>query len=51
MAVRIESLNEKKLRAELEEAGKLCGIRNRYIARRGDPAYGICRCDVEGKIS
>jgi len=50
MAVR-RALNEKKLRAELEEAGKaLRHSQSLYRALVENPAYGICRCDVEGKF-
>jgi diguanylate cyclase (GGDEF)-like protein/PAS domain S-box-containing protein len=50
MAVR-RALNEKKLRAELEEAGKaLRHSQSLYRALVENPAYGICRCDAEGKI-
>lgn len=50
MAVR-RVLNEKKLRAELEEAGKaLRHSQSLYRALVENPAYGICRCDAEGKI-
>ena len=44
-------LNERKLRAELEEAGKaLRHSQSLYRALVENPAYGICRCDVEGKF-
>jgi diguanylate cyclase (GGDEF)-like protein/PAS domain S-box-containing protein len=44
-------LNEKKLRTELEEAGKaLCHSQSLYRALVENPAYGICRCDAEGKF-
>ena len=50
MAVR-RALNEKKLRAELEEAGKaLRHSQSLYRALVENPAYGICRCNVEGKF-
>jgi len=50
MAVR-RALNERKLRAELEEAEKaLRHSQSLYRALVENPAYGICRCDVEGKI-
>jgi diguanylate cyclase (GGDEF)-like protein/PAS domain S-box-containing protein len=50
MAVR-RVLNEKELRAELEEAGKaLRHSQSLYRALVENPAYGICRCDVEGKF-
>jgi len=50
MAVR-RALNERKLRAELEEAGKaLRHSQSLYRALVENPAYGICRCDPEGKI-
>jgi diguanylate cyclase (GGDEF)-like protein/PAS domain S-box-containing protein len=42
-------LNEKKLRAELEEVGKaLRHSQSLYRALVQNPAYGICRCDTEG---
>jgi diguanylate cyclase (GGDEF)-like protein/PAS domain S-box-containing protein len=48
MAVR-RLLNEKKLRAELEEAGKaLRHSQSLYRALLENPAYGICRCDSAG---
>jgi diguanylate cyclase (GGDEF)-like protein/PAS domain S-box-containing protein len=48
MVVR-RALNEKKLRAELEEAGKaLRHSQSLYRALVENPAYGICRCDAEG---
>src|SRR5229473_7826624 len=51
MAVR-RVLNEKKLRAELEEAGKaLRHSQSLYRALVDNPAYGICRCDAEGRFS
>jgi diguanylate cyclase (GGDEF)-like protein len=44
-------LNEKKLRAELKEAGKaLRHSQSLYRALVENPAYGICRCDEEGKF-
>ena len=50
MAVR-RALNERKLRAELEDAGKaLRHSQSLYRALVENPAYGICRCDAEGKI-
>jgi diguanylate cyclase (GGDEF)-like protein/PAS domain S-box-containing protein len=50
MAVR-RVLNEKKLRGELEEAGKaLRHSQSLYRALVENPAYGICRCDPEGKF-
>jgi diguanylate cyclase (GGDEF)-like protein/PAS domain S-box-containing protein len=50
MAVR-RVLNERKLRAELEEAGKaLRDSQSLYQALVENPAYGICRCDAEGKF-
>jgi diguanylate cyclase (GGDEF)-like protein/PAS domain S-box-containing protein len=50
MAVR-RVLNEKKLRTELEEAGKaLRHSQSLYRALVENPAYGICRCDAEGKF-
>jgi diguanylate cyclase (GGDEF)-like protein/PAS domain S-box-containing protein len=50
MAVR-RVLNEKKLRAELEEAGKaLRHSQSLYRALVENPAYGICRCDAKGKF-
>jgi diguanylate cyclase (GGDEF)-like protein/PAS domain S-box-containing protein len=50
MAVR-RVLNEKKLRAELEEAGKaLRHSQSLYRALVENPAYGICRCDVKGRF-
>jgi len=50
MAVR-RVLNEKKLRAELEEAGKaLRHSQSLYRALVENPAYGICRCDTEGRF-
>src|SRR5208282_6884267 len=50
MAVR-RALNEKKLRVELEEAEKaLRHSQSLYRALVENPAYGICRCDAEGKI-
>jgi diguanylate cyclase (GGDEF)-like protein/PAS domain S-box-containing protein len=50
MAVR-RILNEKKLRAELEEAGKaLRHSQSLYRALVENPAYGICRCDSEGRF-
>jgi len=50
MAVR-RVLNEQKLRAELEEAGKaLRHSQSLYRALVDNPAYGICRCDAEGRI-
>jgi PAS domain S-box-containing protein len=50
MAVR-RALNETKLRAELEDAEKaLRHSQSLYRALVENPAYGICRCDAEGKI-
>jgi diguanylate cyclase (GGDEF)-like protein/PAS domain S-box-containing protein len=50
MVVR-RALNEKKLRVELEEAGKaLRHSQSLYRALVENPAYGICRCDAEGKF-
>jgi len=50
MAVR-RTLNEKKLRSELEEAGKaLRHSQSLYRALMDNPAYGVCRCDAEGKF-
>jgi len=50
MAVR-RALNEKKLRTELEEAGKaLRHSQSLYRALVDNPAYGICRCDAEGRF-
>ena len=50
MAVR-RVLNEKKLRTELKEAGKaLRHSQSLYRALVENPAYGICRCDAEGKF-
>ena len=44
-------LNEQKLRVELEEAGKaLRHSQSLYRALVDNPAYGICRCDAEGKF-
>jgi PAS domain-containing protein len=44
-------LNEQKLRIELEEAGKaLRHSQSLYRALVDNPAYGICRCDAEGKF-
>jgi diguanylate cyclase (GGDEF)-like protein/PAS domain S-box-containing protein len=50
MAVR-RVLNEKKLRAELEEAGKaLRHSQSLYRALVENPAYGVCRCDAKGEF-
>jgi diguanylate cyclase (GGDEF)-like protein/PAS domain S-box-containing protein len=50
MAVR-RALNERKLRSELEEAGKaLRHSQSLYRALVENPAYGICRCDADGKF-
>src|SRR5437588_510696 len=50
MAVR-RALNEKKLRTELEEAGKaLKHSQALYGALVDNPAYGVCRCDAQGKF-
>jgi diguanylate cyclase (GGDEF)-like protein/PAS domain S-box-containing protein len=44
-------LNEKKLRAELEEAGKaLQHSQSLYRALVDNPAYGVCRCNAAGKF-
>lgn len=50
MAVR-RTLNETKLRSELEEAGKaLRHTQSLYHALVDNPAYGVCRCDAQGKF-
>jgi diguanylate cyclase (GGDEF)-like protein/PAS domain S-box-containing protein len=50
MAVR-RVLNEQKLRAELQEAGRaLRHSQSLYRALVENPAYGICRCDPEGRF-
>jgi diguanylate cyclase (GGDEF)-like protein/PAS domain S-box-containing protein len=50
MVVR-RALNEKKLQAELEEAEKaLRHSQSLYRALVENPAYGICRCDTEGRF-
>ncbi|HXM94723.1 MAG TPA: diguanylate cyclase [Candidatus Dormibacteraeota bacterium] len=50
MAVR-RTLNETKLRVELEEAGKaLRHSQSLYHALVDNPEYGVCRCDVQGKF-
>lgn len=50
MAVR-RVLKEKKLRAELEESEKaLRHSQSLYRALIENPAYGICRCDAQGKF-
>lgn len=50
MAVR-RALNEKKLRAELEEAGNaLRHSQSLYRALLENPVYGICRSDAKGRI-
>ena len=50
LAVR-RALNERKLRAELEQAGKaLRHSQSLYRALVENPAYGICRCNVEGRF-
>jgi diguanylate cyclase (GGDEF)-like protein/PAS domain S-box-containing protein len=50
MAVR-RVLNEKKLRAELEEAGRaLRHSQSLYRALVENPAYGICQCDAQGNF-
>jgi diguanylate cyclase (GGDEF)-like protein/PAS domain S-box-containing protein len=50
MAIR-RAVNEKELRVELEEAGKaLRHSQSLYRALLENPAYGICRCDAEGKF-
>lgn len=44
-------LNERKLRSELEEAGKaLRHSQSLYRALVENPAYGICRCDADGNF-
>src|SRR5438270_5636714 len=44
-------LNEQELRVELEEAGKaLRHSQSLYRALVDNPAYGICRCDKEGRF-
>src|SRR5216684_243709 len=44
-------LNERNLRAELEEAGRaLRHSQSLYRALVENPAYGICRCDAGGKF-
>lgn len=50
MAVR-RVLNEKKLRCDLAEAEKaLRHSQSLYRALVENPAYGICRCDADGKL-
>jgi len=50
MAVR-RMLNERRLRSELEEAEKaLQHSQSRYRALVDNPAYGILRCDAEGRF-
>ena len=50
MAVR-RAVNERKLRVELEVAGKaLRHSQSLYRALVDNPAYGICRCDAEGRF-
>jgi len=50
MAVR-RALNEKRLRAELQEAEKaLRHSQSLYRALVDNPAYGICRCEAGGKL-
>jgi diguanylate cyclase (GGDEF)-like protein/PAS domain S-box-containing protein len=50
MAIR-RALNEKELRAELDEARKaLRHSQSLYRALVDNPAYGIGRCDAEGKF-
>src|SRR5260370_38180672 len=50
MAIR-RGLNERELRTDLEEAGKaLRHPQSFYRALVENPAYGICRCDAEGKF-
>ena len=50
MVVR-RALNEKRLRIELGEAEKaLRHSRSLYRALADNPAYGICRCDAQGKF-
>lgn len=45
------ALNEKELRAELEEAGKaLRHSQSLYRALVDNPAYGVCQCDAQGKF-
>jgi diguanylate cyclase (GGDEF)-like protein/PAS domain S-box-containing protein len=44
-------LNEANLRAELAEAGKaLRHSQSLYRALMENPAYGVCRCDVQGNF-
>jgi diguanylate cyclase (GGDEF)-like protein/PAS domain S-box-containing protein len=50
MAIR-RVLNEKKLRCDLAEAEKaLRHSQSLYRALVENPAYGICRCDADGKL-
>lgn len=50
MVVR-RALNERKLRAELEQVGKaLRHSRTCHLALVNNPAYGIFRCDANGKF-
>lgn len=50
MAVR-RALKEKKLRSELEEAEKaLRHSQSLYRSLVDNPAYGVCRCDVDGNF-
>jgi diguanylate cyclase (GGDEF)-like protein/PAS domain S-box-containing protein len=50
MAVR-RALNEKSLRAELQEAEKaLRHSQSLYRALVDNPSYGICRCEAGGKL-
>jgi diguanylate cyclase (GGDEF)-like protein/PAS domain S-box-containing protein len=44
-------LTEKQLRTDLQEVGKaLSHSQSLYRALADNPAYGICRCDAEGKF-
>ncbi len=44
-------LNEKKLRSDLAEAEKaLLHTQSLYRALVDNPAYGVCRCDAQGKL-
>ena len=50
LAVR-QALNERNLRQELEEARRaLRHSQSLYRALVDNPAYGICRCDADGKF-
>src|ERR1700681_2347551 len=50
MAIR-RALNERQLRAELEEAGKaLRHSQSLYRALADNPAFGICLCDAQAKF-